>query len=226
MLEEEERSESQEEEEEGDGAPPPTSARWLGALEVQALGACRADERFASMPLLLRIFGPAASQDRLLAHLTQVGTSHHPPSIPYSIIPFFILHSLTSHEPTTSSSTLQKSRSSSDASVPLSSPFESATSIGLAPFSAPFLLGILSFILFYFFPSPHLTSSLYTLHLFHYSSPLYYPHHDKSIICLYIWPLLLQRYLTLCRSVMFLFHLSSYNLMHICIQLYTSIHPH
>lgn len=82
----------------GDGSASMGMARWLGALEVQTMGACRADERSSllslpcllSLPLLrlslslslslsltssahpsLGIFGPAA-QDRLLAHLTQV----------------------------------------------------------------------------------------------------------------------------------------------------------
>lgn len=46
--------------------------RWLQALDMQVMGACRADERLK--PLLKMSASNGIAEDRLLAHLSQVGT--------------------------------------------------------------------------------------------------------------------------------------------------------
>lgn len=46
--------------------------RWLQALDMQVMGACRADERLK--PLLKMNASNGVAEDRLLAQLSQVGT--------------------------------------------------------------------------------------------------------------------------------------------------------
>lgn len=46
--------------------------RWLLALDMQVMGACRVDERLK--PLLKMNASNGLAEDRLLAHLSQVGT--------------------------------------------------------------------------------------------------------------------------------------------------------